>query len=834
MRRALHRRRAARALAALAALAGVLLAPGAGAQPAGDEGLVQLDFDDAELSAVIDTIARLTNTNFIYDERVRGRVTIVSPTPMPLDQAYAVFESVLQVKGFTTVRTPGGALKIVPLRDAKESSIETRESNRPPLDRDTFITRLIPLRYIEAESIVNTLKPLVSKDAAMAAYEPTNTVILTESASNIRRIMSILGAIDVESYREELAVIRVEYADAAALAEQISEIYGAEVESTSAARSRRTARRGPVAPTAAGAGGTPAHGRVRILTDDRTNSLIVLAARSNLEEVRALVRKLDVQVPGGGRIHVYYLNHANAEELAQTLSSLISGQPRQATGGPGGGAAAAAAGGGAAQALRTAVSGLAEGVTVTADPATNSLVIQASKEGYSTIAEVIQKLDVQRPQVLVEALIMEVDVTDSQSLGLNWLVEFMAGNTEGTIVSATELATRGALIGATGGGSEALRNLPFVANIVSTPGDSTIQAIISASASDTGTNIISAPHILTSDNEQAEIRIGNNIPIISSRVQSAQGQDVGLSTSVNVERQDVGVTLRVTPQITEGDTLRMEIFQEITAINEGLQGDVGNAEDVGVPLSNRRVENTVVVDDGETVVIGGLISDDYQDVVAKIPWLGDIPVLGWAFKSTDQTLRKVNLLVFLTPHIIRESDDLQYETIRKREEFISSTEKSLHLSELERARVEERRAEAELRGEEYEDPISKNPVRTALLKNETRYPTERMEEIEVRRVEERKAREAARLAAERGPQFYVQAAILSEEGDAVTLLTEMVDAGWDGTLISGDVGGRTMFEVRLGPFEDLEEANEVAETVARTHQLQPAVLVLPPEAGEAP
>ncbi len=829
MRRVLppNRQRARRALPALAALAGVLLALSAGAQTAGDEGLVQLDFDDAELSAVIDTIARLTNTNFIYDDRVRGRVTIVSPTPMPVDQAFAVFESVLQVKGFTTVRTPGGALKIVPLRDAKESSIETRESNRPPLDRDTFITRLIPLRYIEAESIVNTLKPLVSKDAAMAAYEPTNTVILTESASNIRRIMSILGAIDVESYREELAVIRVEFADAAALAEQISEIYGAEVESASpTARTRRTARRGPATPTAAGAQGTPAHGRVRILTDDRTNSLIVLAARSNLEEVRALVRKLDVQVPGGGRIHVYYLNHANAEELAQTLSSLISGQPRQAAGG---GPAAAAAAGGAAQALRTAVSGLAEGVTVTADPATNSLVIQASKEGYATLAEVIQKLDVQRPQVLVEALIMEVDVTDSHALGLNWLVNFMAGDTEGTIVSATEAATRAFLTGMSGGTSEVLG--PFVANVISTPGDSTIQAIITASASDTGTNIISAPHILTSDNEQAEIRIGNNIPIISSRVQSAQGLEQGLSTSVNVERQDVGVTLRVTPQITEGDTLRMEIFQEITAINEGLQGDVGNAEDVGVPLSNRRVENTVVVDDGETVVIGGLISDDYQDTEFKVPWLGDIPVLGWAFKSTDQTLRKVNLLVFLTPHIIRESDDLEYETIRKREEFISSAEKALQLSELERARVEEHRAEAELRGETYEDPITKNPVRTALLKNETRYPTERMEEIELRRAEAREAREAERLAAERGPQYYVQAAILSEEGDAVTMLTELVDAGWDGTLISGDVGGRTMFEVRLGPFEDLEEANAVAETVARTHQLQPAVLVLP---GEEP
>jgi general secretion pathway protein D len=817
----LHRSRTGLATGLLAGL--LLAAPAAPQEPPG-EGLVQLDFQDAELSAVIDTIARLTDTNFIYDDRVRGRVTIVSPTPMPVEQAYAVFESVLQVKGFTTVRTPGGALKIIPLRDAKESSIETRESVGPPLDRDRFVTRLIPLRYIDAESIVNTLKPLVSKDAAMAAYQPTNTVILTESASNIRRIMAILESIDVESYKEELAVIRVEYADAASLASQISEIYGAEVDSTSAAATRTRSRRTPQPTPSPSA--SPTRGRVRILTDDRTNSLIVLAARSNLEDVRDLVRKLDVPVSGGGRIHVYYLNHANAEELTQTLSSLISGQPRTPAGGPPGGAAAA--GGTQAQALRATVAGLTEGITVTADPATNSLVIQASQEGYATIRQVIEKLDVQRPQVLVEALIMEVDVTDSTALGINWLLKFMSGSYEGAIASATEAATRGALAGATGGASEAITPVigPFVANIRRTDKNSSIQAIISASAADANSNIISAPHILTSDNEQAEIRIGDNIPIISSRVQSAAGLETGLSTSVNVERQDVGVTLRVTPQITEGDTLRMEIFQEITAINQGLQEDVGNAEEVGVPLSNRRVENTVVVDDGETVVIGGLISEEYQDTVGKVPWFGDIPVLGWAFKSTDKTLRKVNLLVFLTPHIIREAEDLEKETIRKREEFISGADEPLQLGEKDRERIDAEREAALARGETYEDPATKNPVRTALLAHEGRYPAARLTELEEQQRIHREAMEAEREAAERADLFFLQAAVLDDETEAVELLTDLVDSGWDGTLISGDVGGRTLFEVRLGPFESLDDARVAGEAVARSHGLRPSVLVL--------
>jgi hypothetical protein len=407
----------------------------------------------------------------------------------------------------------------------------------------------------------------------------------------------------------------------------------------------------------------------------------------------------------------------------------------------------------------------------------------------------------------------------------------MSGGYEGAIASATAAATRGALAGATGGASEAILPAvqPFIANITRTDKNTSIQAIISASAADASSNIISAPHILTSDNEQAEIRIGDNIPIISSRVQSAAGVEVGLSTSVNVERQDVGVTLRVTPQITEGDTLRMEIFQEITAINQGLQQDVGNAEDVGVPLSNRRVENTVVVDDGETVVIGGLISEEYQDVVGKVPWFGDIPVLGWAFKSTDKTLRKVNLLVFLTPHIIREADDLEHETIRKREEFISSARKSLHLDDQERQRIADERKAAAARGETYEDPVTKNPVRTSLLKHEARYPAERLGEIEERQQVEREAAEAARQAARRETLFFLQAAILSDESAAVELLTDLVDSGWDGTLVSGDVGGRTLFEVRLGPFDSLDDARIAGEAVARSHGLQPSVLVLDEE-----
>jgi general secretion pathway protein D len=834
----LIRSRAAR----LAVLAFALCCAGlASAQEAPPEefqsDLVSLDFNDVELADVIKTIAKMTGKNFIFDDRVRGRVTIVSPSPVSVDQAYAVFESVLQVKGFTTITTPGGAIKIVPVREAKESSVETVNSAARPPNRDRYVTRLIPLHYIDSESIVNTLKPLVSKDAAMAAYPPTNTVILTESASNIRRLIAILESIDVETYKEELAVIQIEHADAATLAEQVSEIYGAEVTAPSAAGGQlaRPGRRQPRVAQDPNAGGTAVKPPVRIITDERTNSLLVLAPRQQLEEVRALVAKLDVPVTGGGRIHVYYLKNANAEELAQTLSGLLSGAPSSPAGGAGvGGAGLGGGAAGSAPAIRSVVASLAGNITVTADPATNSLIIQASQEGFNTLSKVIEKLDVERPQVLVEALIMEVDVTDSKDLGFSALFRTINGDTD--FIAAT---TTDAAIGAASGGTGTLV-APFIGRILrdtlefddgedeDPTGGSVIDGILRLSANNGDINIISAPHILTSDNEQAEIRVGDNIPIITSRVQSpttgGTATSSGLSTSVNVERQDIGVTLRVTPQITEGETMRLDIFQEITAVNEALASQTGDAEEVGVALSSRRVENTVVVGDGETVVVGGLISDNYSDTTTKVPWLGDIPVLGWAFKSTSQSLVKTNLLVFLTPHIIRSPLDLERESIRKREEF--GKESGDELDDEERIQEEMNLAEARAEGRPYRPDDHGAPVRTRVAGITAQYPLERMREIESTQESTRARLEAERLAAEHAPEYYLQAAIFGDPDAAASLLTELIDSGHDGTLVASDTASGVVYEIRLGPYESPEDAKRAEGVVRRSHGLAPQVLLV--------
>lgn len=798
------------------------------------EGLVNLDFEDVELAVVIDTIAKLTGKNFVYDDRVRGRVTIISPSPIPVEQAYTVFESVLQVKGFTTVDAPGGVIKVIPIRDAKETSIDTRRSGPGTPDTDRFVTRLIPLNYIDAEQIANTLKPLVSKEAALVAYPATNTIILTDAASNIRRILSILDAIDVETFKEELALIRLQYADATVVADQLSELFGVEVlgggarAPGAATSSRVRARPQPVVPGQPQPGQTPdsvKRGQVRIITDERTNSLVALASRTTLEEIRDFIRKLDVPVEGGGRIQVYYLKHADAEELADTLNSLL--------GGGGGG------GGGGVQGqpqIAGQVTEIVSGVEmVTADVATNSLVIQASPEGYQAILRVIEQLDIARPQVLVEALIMEVGLTDNETLGFNGVFRLINGDTDIAIRSATDEST----IGALGVGGPTAAAVPFLTNFLrrtyggtdAAPqgNGSLIQGIIRASATDNSINIISAPHILTSDNEEAEILVGNNIPIITSRVQQAGTQDIdadsSLATSVNVERQDIGVTLRVTPQITEGDTLRLEIFQEITDLNNQIQGDVGNVDQVGPALSNRRIENVVVAADSDTIVIGGLIGDRYQNDLTKVPWLGDIPVLGWLFKTESKKLQKANLLVFLTPHVIRGPDEMEKQSIVKREEF--------------------RRRSVQALGEQPNEDLlpdrtigvlgdpaaveSKNPARGAVTALSNRYPLERMLEIE-REQATTKARARAAAALPAGPPRYlVLGGVFADSSVAQSTLTRLIDAGYEGTLVSSRSSGRVLLELRVGPYRELGEAERTAEALRRAYSLAPQVLVQTPE-----
>jgi len=811
------------------------------------EGQMQLEFPDGEIADVINVMSNKTGKNFIYDDRVRGRVTIVSPACITVDEAYAVFESVLQVKGFTTVAAPGGAIKIIPLREAKETNVETVRGRPPGSDR--FITRLIPLRYIDAEAISNTLKPLVSKDASMVAYPPTNTIILTDSGTNISRILDILRDIDVETYKEELSVVRLKHADATTLAEQLSEIFFAEVSSPAGggggvagatARQRRSLQ--PVPGAVPQPGGDTPGSHARIITDSRTNSLLILASRQRTAEIKEAIARLDVKAEGGGRIHVYRLKHADAEELGTTLQALLSGQSAA----PAGAANVSVAGGAPVGAnLRAVVTEFAEGgVTVTPDPPTNSLVIQASVEGFNALSEVISKLDTPRPQVLVEALIMEVDVSDGESLGFTGLVRVFNGDNNFAIGSLSDGNTQDAgVIGGTAPTSpvinpQLLQNLlaaaagsSFVAGGNFTSGDTLIQALIRASATANGTNVLSAPHILTLDNEQAEIKVGTNIPIITSRIESAEGSTTNLASSVNVERLDVGITLRVTPQISEGDSLRLKLFQEITGLTTLSASAIGDVSEVGPSLTNRKVENSVIVSDHETVVIGGLIDETNTQRESKVPWLGNVPVLGWLFKSTDDTVIKTNLLIFLTPHIIRSRSDHAGESIRKREEFWQSSEDALQLSRRERQEADQLKEAAEEQGVPVPDYSGSNPVRTALRNHRERYPVEELSELEAAAQAERDAAassDAANGAAEEKSvtRYEILAATYGDEGAAMATLQQLIDAGHDGTLKTEERSGTVLYEIHLGPFDSAREAEDEAAEIADAYGLSPKVLLV--------
>ena len=782
-------------------------------------GTVRIDFDDAPITVIIDAISKLTGKNFIYDDRVRGKVTIISPSPVTVKEAWAVFESVLKIKGFTAIPGPAGVLKIVPVRDAKESNIETIRDGRESENRDQYVTRMIPLYYIDATAITNTLKPLISKDAAVVVYGPTNTIILTDTKANIRRILGILESLDIETHKQELAVIKILYADADTLGRQITDIYGGSAtggkSSASSARRDRSTRRSSSSKSTSTTGlQTTQRDEVRIITESRTNSLLVLASRSQIGEIRDLIHKLDVPVVGGGKIHVYYLKHADAQEMAKTLNGLVSGG-----GGSGGGGRTGSAS--APQALRSVVTPLAEGqIRLSADPATNSLVIQASKEAYETLIQVIEKLDIPRPQVLVEALIMEVDITNEFELGFNFGYQILNNTIDLNLSGQDAIATLASPLAL-------LTKTTITTNDDGSESNgSTFVARMQAAARDNRIKILSSPHILTSDNEEAEIIIGDNIPIVTSRVSSAVGSNTsGLASSVNVERRDIGVTLRVTPQISDGNTVRLQIFQEITEVNDALSATVaGDAEggttNVGVALSNRRVQNTVVVADGQTVVIAGLIGEVTGTQENKVPFLGDIPVIGWLFKSTSETVRRTNLIIMLTPHIIRNPADLESESIYRRGDFTHATGITAEI---------QRMVEDVVNGND--DVVPRSQVEEHLLDHTLRYPFERIDEIEEQRRQNRSAERLRRALELRGPRYMIHA-VVTHDDRAAQKVTEIIDLGYEANLVSHSNASGVVLEIQAGPFESVHEAESALTILHRSMHLDPYMVVLEPKSDE--
>ena len=795
------------------------LAPAALAQQQASESIT-LNYEDKDIREVIKAIAKFTGKNFLYDDRVRGNVTIISERELGREEAYRVFEAILQVRGFATVLGPGGVIKILPVRDAKAAPLETVTGPGREPNRDLYITRLVSLRYVKVDEIAKTFRPLVSKDAGVIAYAPTNTLILTDTAANIRRLMTIVSEIDVKTHQDQIKVLPVEHASAKDMATHLKEIFGESAPATSPRRPTR-AQRG--AQQQAGAGVTTsvgAAGQPRFITDERTNSIIVIAPAATIRQVEKLIALLDYKRRGAGRLHVYRLQNADAEEMAGTLSALAGG-------GAGGAAARAGAGGGAgASQAGATVASLEGGVRITADAPTNSLIIQASAEGFATIREVIEDLDTQRPQVMVEALILEVDIDDQTDLSAGFLYRNLLGAKDGRALAVgaanPAISDPDTLQNIAGGRgnfaaailgrtidvvtSESTRVNPFtgeteiLTTVTQVP---VIQGLLTAAALDSNANIVSAPVLLTADNEEAQITIGENIPILTSRVQTpSSGTGGAFDTSANIERQDVGTTLRVTPQISEGDSVRLEVFQEISTVTS-------EDPELGPTTSQRTIENTVYVKDQESVMIGGIIDELQIETINKVPWLGDIPVIGWAFRGTSYSIRKTNLILVLTPHIVRDSDDLRKLTIEQREKFRDAAGEKLDWKDDE----QEAREKAIQAGISL--PRDRNPVRREIEEHTERYPTEEFPRLEQEQKARAEIRERERREVEQrtGGAYGVQMSVFRTADEAATVLESLIELGYDGTLLSRREGDETLHYVQLGPYNTENKAQQVAREV---------------------
>ena len=582
-------------------------------KPESNDQFVSIDFNNVDINVFIKFMSELTGTNFVVDQRVKGKVTIISPSKISLKEAYKVFESVLEVHGYTTVQS-GEIVKIVPSPDARSKSIETRLREEASDPEDKIVTQLIPLKYANPVEIKRLFTPMISKSSVILAYQPTNMMIVTDVYSNIQRLFKILKQIDVPGIGQEISVIPIEHADAAKMVSLLSTVFK---------------------PTQKPVKGAPAKA-VTMVADERTNVIVLLANEVDTLRIKQLVNMIDKEAPRGkGKIHVYYCENATAEELAKVLQEV----PTKQAGAPKGKAGA------------PLVSGK---VRISADKATNSLIIMADQEDYIVLEEVIKKLDIPRSMVFIESLIMEVDMDTSLEIGIDWQA---FGEVRDANVGATFSEQIQPGIDPNTGGIRNPFQGGFTAGLISGTTEiagitvSNIAAIISAVKTDDEFRILSTPQVLTTDNEEARITVGENRPY-----QTRSTTDPSGGTFESFEYRDVGKILKITPHVTEGRLIRMKISLEVTNID--LASTLTTSSTLPV-TQKRTVDTTVIVKDSQTVVIGGLIDDSSTRNDTKVPVLGDIPVLGWMFRKRTETSQKTNLYIFLTPRVIKSPQEAQ-------------------------------------------------------------------------------------------------------------------------------------------------------------------------------
>lgn len=617
------------------------------------EGTFTLNLKNADIHSLIQTVSRQSGRNFVVDPRVKARVTVISSTPLSAEELYETFLSVLQVHGYAAVPS-GDLVKIVPDVNAKQGPVPAYSDGDS--ESDQLVTQVIKVKNVPAAQLVPILRPLVPQQGHLAAYAATNTLIVTDRGANIGRLITIINGVD-QPDNDEVELVQLRHASASEIIRLIQSLQSGG---------------GQIA-------GSP--GQVKFAADERTNSILLSGDPAARTRMRGIITNLDSPVESGGNTRVIYLRYANAADLLAILTGVSAGQAQIGT------SNADSADGGATSSPAAAPTVDANGVQVQAAPNvptasliqrapreddrpnvdiqadedTNALIITAPPDEMRSILAVVEQLDIRRAQVLVEAIIAELSTNNTSQLGVNFAVDGTDSNRPAAITNLGGATQQ--LVATVASGGTALGNgLSLALGRFGSDGID-FGFLLSAIASDSDNNILSTPTLVTMDNQEAEIVVGQNVPFVTGQ-QLSSSNDNPFQT---IERQDIGVSLKVKPQINEGDNIKMEIEQEVSDVSNTA---VTGATDITTNL--RSIKTTVLVEDGQTLVLGGLIDDQVNDARDKIPFLGDIPLLGSLFRYRTTSKSKRNLMVFLHPTILRDPSTADYYSRSKYDDLRSA------------------------------------------------------------------------------------------------------------------------------------------------------------------
>ena len=590
-----------------------------------------VNLKETDIQELIKFVAEVTGSTIVVDPAVKGKVKVVSSKPVSSAELYDLFLSILEVHGYAAVRS-GDVIRVIPSKDARSSPVNVTDAQSGRINSE-YVTQVIRLENISAAKLIPVLRPLVPQQAHMAAYAPSNAIIISDVSANIERIRDVIERMD-RSAVQQTEIVKLRFAvaeDVVRMLEQLSK-------------------------TESQQGG--AESELLLVADTRTNSVLVNGDEIERARMRKLISHLDTPLEQSGNVRVIYLEYANATEIAEVLSRVMQSISQLED----------------AESGKKTVSRQGES-TIEADEGTNSLIITADADEMAAIEAVIHRLDIRRAQVLVEAIIVEMDVGDGQDLGLQWLFAeddgFFGSNVNAGDQRARRIAEAVLPSDDDDDSNDEFDVGNLAAALAQTPGlslgwgtlddDLNMTVILNALKTQTNTNILSTPSLLTLDNQEAYITVGQNVPFVtgSFTTSSSDGANNPFQT---IEREDVGITLKVTPHINEGDRVVLDIEQEVSSVSPA-DSLLSGASDL--ITNERKIQTKVLAADGRVVVLGGLIKDDVTTTEERVPLLGDIPFLGRLFRNDSVSYQKTNLLVFIRSTVIRDDETLSGATAEK-------------------------------------------------------------------------------------------------------------------------------------------------------------------------